>query len=65
MKTTADVSGSGREALGGAAAFDHRNVGSSQGPMTDEIGFDNWKGKQVLKLRFRERAASRPSGRPK
>jgi hypothetical protein len=33
--------------------------------MADEIGFDNWKGKQVLKLRFSERAASRHSGCPK
>jgi hypothetical protein len=57
--------GSEAKRLVPAAAFDHRNVGSSQGPMTDEIGCDNWKGKQVLKLRFSERAASRPSGRPK
>ena len=51
--------------MAATAALDHRKGSIRQRPMADEIGFDNWKGKQVLKLRFSERAASRHSRRPK
>lgn len=51
--------------MAATAAFDHGKVSTYQRPMADEIGFGNWKGKQVLKLRFSERAASRHSRRPK
>ena len=48
-----------------AAALDHRKVGSRQGPMADRSASVDGQGKQVLKLRLGERAASRHGGCPK